>query len=59
MTGKRRELAKGEVFRQENAHAEGLDEKDRNPDFGFACLHYSVSESAGSLKVKILNKSGK
>jgi len=28
----------------------------KNEFFGFSCLHYSVSEGAGSLKIKILNK---
>ena len=30
----------------------------RNPDVCFPCLHYSVSEGAGMLRVKIQNKSG-
>jgi len=59
ISGKRKEIAKGEIVRKENAHAEGLEEKDKNEDFGFSCLHYSVSEAAGKLKVKILNKKGK
>lgn len=32
---------------------------DHNPRFGFSCLHYSVSEGAGAIRIKVLNKSGK
>lgn len=39
--------------------ADTLEEHQRNPDFGFPCLHYSVSEGAGMLRVKITNKTGK
>lgn len=56
LTGKRKEIAKGEIIKQEHAHAENLEEKERNNDFGFFCLHYSVSEASGSLKIRILNK---
>lgn len=33
-----------------------LDDHQKNPKFGFSCLHYSVSEAAGALRIKILNK---
>lgn len=56
--GKRKDIAKGEILKQEHAHAVHLDIQDQNPDFGFECLHYSVSEASGSLKIKILNKKG-
>ena len=36
-----------------------LSDKQRNELYGFSCLHYSVSEASGHLKVKILNKTGK
>ena len=39
--------------------ADTLDEGQRNPDVCFPCLHYSVSEGAGMLRVKIQNKTGK
>ena len=29
---------------------------DPHPKFGFTCLHYSVSEASGSIKIKIRNK---
>jgi hypothetical protein len=48
-SGKRPAIAKGEVIKQEHAHAEFLDDKFKNPAFGFNCLHYSVSEASGSL----------
>lgn len=56
VNGKKREIAKGEIMKQEHAHAENLDSTDKNDSFGFECLHYSVSEASGSLKIKILNK---
>jgi len=56
LTGKKKEIAKGEILRQEHAHAENIEEEERHPDFGFHCLHYSVSEASGHLKIKIMNK---
>jgi len=56
LTGKRKEIAKGEIIKQEHAHADNIEDAERNRDFGFHCLHYSVSEASGSLKIKILNK---
>jgi len=52
-------IAKGAVIRKENKLADTLSESQRNEDFGFQCLHYSVSEGAGVLRVKILNRNGK
>jgi len=52
-SGKRPAIAKGEVLRQEHEHAEFLETKNKNPDFGFSCLHYSVSEASGSLKIVV------
>jgi solute carrier family 8 (sodium/calcium exchanger) len=49
MSGKRPVVAKGEIMKQEHAHAELLDEKVKNDRFGFKCLHYSVSEASGTL----------
>ena len=57
ISGFREAIAKGEIIRRSNKSAEEIDEKDRNSSFGFSCLHYSVSEGAGVIKVKILNKS--
>jgi hypothetical protein len=45
-TGKRPAIAKGEIMRAEHEHAEFLDEALKHPDFGFNCLHYSVSEAS-------------
>ena len=50
-------VAKGQILRRENKSAAHLKEHQKNPLFGFSCLHYSVSEGAGALKIKILNKS--
>jgi hypothetical protein len=57
-TGKRPAIAKGEIMKQEHEHADFIDDKFKNDDYGFNCLHYSVSEASGSLKVMILNKRG-
>ena len=56
MTGRRPAIAKGEVFKRENALAENIEEKLKNEDFGFNCIHYSVSEASGSLNIMVLNK---
>jgi len=56
MTGKKPVVAKGEIVKIEHAHASALDEKDRNPYFGFRCLHYSVSEGSKMIRVFIENK---
>jgi len=57
-SGKRPAIAKGEVMKQEHEHADFLDDRFKNENFGFNCLHYSVSEASGSLKVMVLNKKG-
>jgi len=57
-TGKRPAIAKGEILRLENEHAEFLDDAVKNKSFGFNCLHYSVSEASQQLKVMVLNKTG-
>ena len=51
-------IEKGAVIRRQHKQAEELEENVRNPDVCFPCLHYSVSEGAGMLRVKIQNKSG-
>lgn len=56
MTGRRPAIAKGEVFKRENALADNIDDKLKNEDFGFNCVHYSVSEASGSLNIMVLNK---
>jgi hypothetical protein len=56
MSGKRPAIGKHEIVRQEHAHADLLDEKVKNEDFGFKCLHYSVSEASGSIQIHVLNK---
>ena len=56
MSGKRPAIAKGEIFKMEMALAENLDEASKNPDYGFKCLHYSVSESSERLKIVIIKK---
>jgi hypothetical protein len=58
MTGKKLAVAKGEIVKLEHAQASSLEDKDRNPNFGFKCLHYSVSEAAGKIRIFIDNKQG-
>ena len=53
---KRVAVEKGEVLKQEMASAEFIDDKWKNPRYGFQCLHYSVSEGAKFLNLVILNK---
>lgn len=52
-------VAKGAVLRRENRSANTLEDHQKNPNFGFSCLHYSVSEAAGAIKIQILNKTGR
>jgi len=57
MTGRKQKIiAKGEILKLEHAHAENLDEKEKNETFGFTCLHYSVSEASGTIKIVVINK---
>lgn len=56
MSGKRPVIAKGEVIKQEHIQAEAIDVSERNDYWGFTCLHYSVSEASGSLKIAVINK---
>ena len=56
LSGRPKIMAKGAVFKQELKSSEHVDNK--HEDFGFPCLHYSVSEASGSLKIAITNKRG-
>jgi hypothetical protein len=57
--GSGRTIAKGEKFKFEHAHASALEDKsDLNPNFGFKCLHYSISEAFEQIRVPIINKTG-
>jgi len=56
MTGKRAIVAKGEILKKEHLHADGFEEKEKNLNYGFKCLHYSVSEASGSIRILIDNK---
>ena len=56
MSGKRPVVAKGEIMKKENAHADLLDDKVKNENFGFKCLHYSVSEAAQFIQIHVHNK---
>jgi len=56
MTRHKDAVSKGQVLRRENRQASTLQDHQCNPNFGFSCLHYSVSEGAGTLVVKVTNK---
>lgn len=45
---------KGQKFQVENAPINPI--LDPNPNVGFKCLHYSVTESAGTAKITIIKK---
>jgi hypothetical protein len=43
-------IEKGAKLKFEHLQAdEQLDKTELNPEFGFRCLHYSISEAAGTL----------
>lgn len=46
-------IKKGQVLRRENVMATMLSESQRSNSFCFPCLHYTVSEGAGYLLVKV------
>jgi len=53
----RKEIVKhGEIYRKEHLMAHQLDVSKKNNLYGFTCLHYSVSESSGHLRIKMSNK---
>lgn len=59
LTGTKPLIAKGEYFKAELSLANNVEERNKNPDFGFKCLHYSVSESSESLQIAVYNKNKK
>ena len=56
MTGKKEAIAKGEIIKMEHLSSDAIQDKYKNENFGFKCLHYSVSEAAGKLRIYITNK---
>ena len=54
--GRKEAVSKGATIRRENKSADLIEDHQKNPNFGFSCLHYSVSEAAGALRIKIINK---
>lgn len=52
-------MAKGEIYKAENEMADSIKDSEKNEQYGFRCLHYSVSEGAGSIRIHILNKQKK
>ena len=56
LSGARQAIAKGQIMKEEHAHAKNIAESEKNANFGFTCLHYSVSEASGFLKIEVNNK---
>ena len=54
---KKMEISKGQKYEKQELSAENLGAEYKNSDFGFQCLHYSVSEAKGKMQIPILNKS--
>jgi len=52
-------IKKGQVFRKELLHSDKLESAQRNQSYCFPCLHYSVSEGAGYLQVRVSCKTGR
>ena len=38
------------------SHESKVNADEANPDYGFKCLHYSVTESAGAVEITIIRK---
>lgn len=53
---KTKEITKNEVYRNESNHTKYLQDTDKNPNFGFQCLNYAVSESSGFIAIKVTSK---
>lgn len=47
-------IMKGQIGQQEHVLANSQ-QIEMNPEVGFKCLHYSVTENAGTVKVQIIN----
>jgi len=56
LNGKRPVVAKHQILKLEHVQAENIDISEKNARWGFTCLHYSVSEASGSLKIQVNNK---
>ena len=59
LVGKQKPIAKGQILKTELKTADSIEDKHKNENFGFQCLHYSVSEASGSICIQVLNKSRK
>mmetsp|Transcript_41150 Transcript_41150/g.55906 ORF Transcript_41150/g.55906 Transcript_41150/m.55906 type:complete len:246 (+) Transcript_41150:1174-1911(+) len=59
LNGSRPAITKHQIFRAENSLASKMEDSIKNQRWGFFCLHYSVSEAAKYISIKILNKTQK
>lgn len=57
--GRKEIVEKGEIFKKEHMLSSSINTADKNENFGFFCLHFSVSEGSKSLSLKVLNKKRK
>lgn len=51
-------IGKFEIIKLEHSAADDIDDKLKNENYGFKCLHYSVSEASGHLTIIVINKTG-
>jgi len=56
LRGQKPKIAKGQDFKVESNYASHLSEKNRNKDWGFHTLSYTVSEACKFVDIKIINK---
>ena len=56
MSAMQKQISKKQHYEKKELMADNFGEDIKNPEFGFQCLHYSVSEAVGKIQVPILNK---
>ena len=56
LRGQKPKISKGSDFKVESNYASHLSEKNRNKDWGFHTLSYTVSEACKFVDLKIINK---
>lgn len=49
-------IKKGQQYRKEHVQASSFDQNMKNDNFGFKCLHMSVSESIDKCRIQVINK---
>jgi hypothetical protein len=49
-------IKKKQKMIKEGIQATNIAHENKNEDFGFQCIHYSVSEAQGTMQIPLLNK---